>query len=381
MKLAIVSDVIYEYISGLAVFTKRLIDQVKDKVEKVVVITASANQRVEEYGNTRIHYLKALRFKKFDNMTFGFHDLPSIKSIFLKEQIDLVHCQSPALMGIASVLHANKIGIPVIFTHHFQAENLMKNFNLRSPNIKKMIFNYGAWLFNKCDHITCPSLYAKKELITIGYRATDRMTVISNGIDTRYFKPSETSEKIVLFVGRLMPEKCVDTLIRASGIVNRTYPEYRFVIAGSGYSMPELRSLAETENPSVVFTNRLPENELLELYQKCAMFVLPSEHELQGIALLEAMACGKPTIASDSCTSAANELANLTFRHGDFEELAEKIVYLIENRAKADEMGRKNRLTVEEEHDYSKITEKFIDLYGSVIRSKSSSGSVFPRAR
>jgi glycosyltransferase involved in cell wall biosynthesis len=373
MRLAIVSDVIYEYISGLAIFTKRLIGQIKDRVEKVVVITASMNERVEETQNMQIHYLKAIQFKKFENMTFGFHSLPSIKNIFLKEQIDVVHCQSPALMGIASVLHANKLGIPVIFTHHFQAENLMKNFNLRSPKIRKMIFNYGAWLFNKCDHITCPSQYAKKELVDIGFKSMEKTTVISNGVDTGYFKPYGTQEKIILFVGRLMPEKCVDTLIRASKIVNRIHPDYKFVIGGAGYSMPDLKALAEEENPSVVFTDKLPEKELLELYQKCEMFVLPSEHELQGIALLEAMACGKPTIASDSETSAARELANFTFTHRDFRELAEKIIYLIENRETARELGSLNRLTVEREHDHGKITDKFLDLYKNVIDDKMAS--------
>jgi phosphatidylinositol alpha 1,6-mannosyltransferase len=371
MRIAIVSDVVYEYISGLAIFTKRLIDQLKDRVEKVIVITASANQRVEEDKNIQIHYLKAIQFKKFDNMTFGIHSLPAIKNIFLKERVDIVHCQSPALMGMASVLHANKINIPVIFTHHFQAENLTKNFNIRSPNIKKMIINYGAWLFSKCDHLTCPSHFAKKELIDMGVKSIDRMSVISNGIDSGYYKPAGQTEKTILFIGRLMPEKCVDTLIRASRIVNKIYPDYTFIIGGAGYSMGELKALAEKENPAVVFTDRLTESQVLEHYQSCSMFVLPSEHELQGIALLEAMACGKPTIASDSSSSAAKELANIIFTHGNHEELAEKIIYLIEHKDKAIELGNMNRITIEREHDYSKITEKFINLYKNVIAAKS----------
>jgi phosphatidylinositol alpha 1,6-mannosyltransferase len=372
MRIAIVSDVIYEYISGLAIFTKRLIDQIKDRVDKVIVITAGANQRVEQEDNTQIHYLKAVQFKKFENMPVGIHSLPSIKNIFLEEEVDVVHCQSPALMGIASVLHANKIKIPVIFTHHFQAENLTKNLNIRSVNIKRILYNYGNWLFGKCDHITCPSHYAKKELIEMGL-STDRMSVISNGVDAGYFKPGKRKEKTVIFVGRLMPEKCVDTLIRAARIVNKVHPDYRFIIGGAGYSMGDLKALAKTENPSVVFTDKLTESSLLELYQTCSMFVLPSEHELQGIALLEAMACGKPTIASDSKTSAAGELANILFEHGNHEDLASKIIYLIENEDVADDLGMRNRLVVENEHDYSKVTDRFISLYRNVIHAKNGS--------
>jgi glycosyltransferase involved in cell wall biosynthesis len=370
MNIAIVSDVIYEYISGLAIFTKRLINKVKERVEKVIVITASTNQRIEEDDNTRIHYLKALQFKKFENMPLGIHPLPSIKNIFLDEGVDVVHCQSPALLGLASVLHANKIQIPVIFTHHFQAENLTKNFNIRSQNFKRMLYNYGNWLFGKCDHVTCPSHYAKKELMDMGIRPAEKMSVISNGVDAEFFKPAKVNEKTILFVGRLMPEKCVDTLILASAEVNRHYPEYRFIVVGGGYSMPGLKALAGKVNPSVVFTNKITEAKLLSYYQSCAMFVLPSELELQGIALLEAMACGKPTIASDSQTSAAGELANFVFRHGDHAELADKIVHLIEHPCEALELGRQNRAIVEREHDYSKITDKFINLYRDVISRK-----------
>jgi glycosyltransferase involved in cell wall biosynthesis len=370
MKIAIVSDVIYEYISGLAIFTKRLIEQLKERVEKVVVITASAKQRVEEHGNMRIHYLKALQFKRFENMTLGIHPLPSIKNIFIDEEVDIVHCQSPALMGLASVLHANKIRLPVVFTHHFQAENWTRNYNIKSPNIAKIIYNYGVWLFSRCDHITCPSNYAKEELIMLGLKKTESMSVISNGVDANRFRPNGKSEKTILFIGRIMPEKCIETLIHASAIVNRAYPDYTIVIGGSGYCLPDLRALTAEVNPSVVFTERLSEDRLLAHLQACSMFVLPSALELQGIALLEAMACGKPTIASDSKTSAARELANFTFPHGNHEALAERIIMLIENRKLAEELGVENRKTIEREHDYSRITDKFLDLYKNVIETK-----------
>ncbi|MBN2444228.1 MAG: glycosyltransferase [Spirochaetales bacterium] len=371
MRIAIVSDVIYEYISGLAIFTKRFIDQLKKHVEKVIVITAGTTQKCIEIDNVKIYYLKGLSLKKFD-FHIGVHPLLSIKKIFREEKTDIVHCMSPLPMAVASVFHAKKINIPVIFTSHLQMENIMKNMNITSAGILKLIAFYGVWLYNACDRITCPSNYAKKELIYYGIKNLSRLSIISNGINADHFKPADCrQEKMVLFVGRLMPEKCIDTLILASAIVNREYPDYKFVIAGSGYAMPELKDLADKINPGIRFTGRIPDTELLDLLQKCEIFVLPSESELQGICLLEAMSCQKPTIASDSPTSAAVELANILFKHKDHDDLAKKIIYLIENKNIAKQIAKKNREIILREHDYSKITDKYIELYKDAIKLKS----------
>lgn len=371
MRVAIVSDVIYGYISGLAIFAKRLIDQLSDKVEKVVVLTAGDKTWVEERGNITIYHFKGLTLKKFEKGAFGVFSLSSIKKILKEEKIDIVHCQFPSLMGARTVFHSKKLNVPVVFTSHIQPENVMKNFNLKSERVKSVIYRYITWLYNNCDHITCPSTHAETELLEYGLNHS-RKTVISNGIDSTEFFPTYKTDPVILFVGRVMPEKCLDTLIRASVIVKEKYPEYKVVVGGSGYALDGLKKLAAEINPDVHFTNRLTDEELLEHFQRCYMFVLPSESELQGICLLEAMACGKPTIASDSPYSAARELANFMYKHNDHEDLAEKIIYLIENKEEAERLSRENRKIVETEHDYSKITGKFLALYENIIESKKS---------
>jgi 1,2-diacylglycerol 3-alpha-glucosyltransferase len=370
MRVAIVSDVIYEYISGLAVFTKRLINELKNHVEKVIVLTAGQKQEIVERRNVKIYYFKGIRLKKFD-FSVGIHPLYSIKNIFQEEKPNVVHCMSPLLMAVAAVLYAKKINIPVIFSSHIQAENIIHNYTMKFPGLRKILAVYGIWLYNCCDFITCPSHYAKKELLSYGIRNTRRLEIISNGINAQQFRPGEQEPgKIILFAGRLMPEKCIDTLIKASAIVNRSYPDYQFIIAGCGYACHDLKKLAGKVNPHIVFTGRITDKKLLELYQRCSMFVLPSESELQGICLLEAMACRKPTIASNSATSAARELANILFRHRDYHDLALKIIFLIENKHIAREIAQRNRELIMKEHDYSHIISKYIDLYEQAIRIK-----------
>jgi glycosyltransferase involved in cell wall biosynthesis len=371
MRVAIVSDVIYEYISGLAVFTRRIIDQLKARVEKVIVITAGQKRKVIEQDNVKIYYLKGFSLKKFKEMSIGIYPLSYLKKIFKDEKVDIVHCQSLLPMGAASVLQAKKMGIPAIFTSHIQVENVTKQFNIKSFHLKKLISMYGIWIYNNCDHIICPSTYAQHELINYGIKKTKKqMSVISNGINIDQFKPVDYSKPLILFVGRLMPEKCIDTLIKASAIVKKKHPHYQFVITGTGHIIEELKKLSEEINPDIIFTGRVSDEKLIELFQSCEIYVLPSESELQGITLLEAMACGKPTIASDSKSSAAKELANVIFKHNDHDDLARSIIFLIENKEIAKRFAKKNREIVVREHNYSNITDKFLKLYKTIIRRK-----------
>lgn len=370
MRVAIVSDVIYEYISGLAVFTKRLIEELKDHVDNVIVLTAGKKEHYIEKGNVKIYCLKGVRLKKFD-FSIGIHPLYSIKRILKEEKPDVVHCMCPLPMAVASVLHAKKIKIPVIFTSHIQAENIIENYKVKFPGLRKILALYGIWLYNSCDFITCPSRYAKKELIYYGIKNTHRLAIISNGINAQQFKPgADNPKKMILYVGRIMREKCIDTLVRASAIVNHYYPEYQFVIAGCGYGLEDLKILAGQVNPHIIFTGRITEKKLLFLFQMCEIFVLPSESELQGICLLEAMSCQKPTIASDSARSAARELANILFEHRNHHDLALKIIYLIENKNIARRIAKRNRELIIKEHDYTKVINKYIALYKQAINIK-----------
>jgi glycosyltransferase involved in cell wall biosynthesis len=135
----------------------------------------------------------------------------------------------------------------------------------------------------------------------------DRTTVIYAGVDPTTFTPGPaTREKLVIFVGRLMPHKGVDILIRAMP------PDSRLEIYGRPYDaryVADLRELARGKN--VTFVTSASDTEIVRAYQRAHVSVLPSvdrtmyggsvaKTELFGLALVEAMSCGTPVI----CTTA-----------------------------------------------------------------------------
>ena len=134
------------------------------------------------------------------------------------------------------------------------------------------------------------------------------VAVIPNGIDLPPLRRSvSTTDRTLLFLGRLHPVKGVDTLIDAWRIVQDDFPGWRLAVVGddtdylgtSGY-MTELRRLASRLGAArVTFAGELTGPAKWEAYREASVYVLPSRSENFGVTVAEALAAGTPVIASD----------------------------------------------------------------------------------
>jgi len=189
----------------------------------------------------------------------------------------------------------------------------------------------------------------------IGVRAATRVIAVSRhlrlqlveryGADPRKVRvvynavrPSERLERIdptkrvVLYIGRLAAMKGVDTFLRAAQRVVPSFPDVLFVVAGEGPEYPRLIQLAASLGigDRVMFLGKVSDEERDILLSGSSVFVLPSVVEPFGIAALEAMAAGVPTIVSK--TSGVAEISTGTFRvdFWDVEEFASRIAELLD---------------------------------------------------
>lgn len=139
-----------------------------------------------------------------------------------------------------------------------------------------------------------PSAYLKRQLIAGGF-PKEKIRVIPYGIDVHQLEPSYTHQKYFLFVGRLSEEKGVETIIHVAKLL----PDIQFKIVGRGPDKEYLHRLAHGMN-NVEFLGFRLGDELQELYKGACAVLLPSRvHEVFPLILLEAMALGKPVIASE----------------------------------------------------------------------------------
>jgi len=176
-----------------------------------------------------------------------------------------------------------------------------------------------------------------------------------------------TPGRYLLTVARIDPQKCQLDLIEA---FRRAQPAgWQLALAGGAdYAGEYARAVARAaqETPGVIMLGHQNEMALAELYTHAGAFVLPSSHEGQPLAVIEAMAYGCPLILSD--IPAHRELAIPTARYfvvGDVDALAETLSGVIRNPPGRDEV-QSDRERMLLRHDWRSIARQTLDVYLSV---------------
>lgn len=176
----------------------------------------------------------------------------------------------------------------------------------------------------------------RDDLVRRGVRA-ERVRVIHPGVDAAHFRPDpavgRSDPPSFLYVGRLKRYKGVDFAIRALALAREQRPELRLDIAGNGDARPALEQLARTLGVAshVTFHGFVTEAAKLHLLRSAWANVFPSPKEGWGITVVEAAACGTPSLASDSPglrDSVRHGETGWLVPHGDVAVLAERMLAL-----------------------------------------------------
>jgi glycosyltransferase involved in cell wall biosynthesis len=187
----------------------------------------------------------------------------------------------------------------------------------------------------------------RDDLVARGVPA-ERITVIHPGVDATLFCPDpavrRTTPPSFLYVGRLKRYKGVDLALRALGKARETRPELTLDIAGSGDDRVRLESLAAELGlaDAVRFHGFVSEEQKLTLLRSTWANLFPSPKEGWGITVVEAAACGTPSLASDSPglrDSVRPGETGYLVPHGDSDALAGRMLELAANPALVEQLG------------------------------------------
>lgn len=191
--------------------------------------------------------------------------------------------------------------------------------------------------------------------------------VIPNYVDTELFSPDPLATiepESVCFVGRLMPQKNVEALVAALAPRDLT-----LTIVGSGYLDDRMREIAAGSPLELEFRGRVPNPELPALLNEHEMFVLPSHFEGMPKVLLEAMACGRPVVATD--VQGSNEVvdhgADGLLARPSPESIRESIDRLRDDEALRERLGAAAREKVETHYRLDSIVERERSLYEGLL--------------
>jgi glycosyltransferase involved in cell wall biosynthesis len=303
---------------------------------------------------------------------------------------DVVHIQLPFFLGWRALKLAKELGVPVVTAHHVQPENLFASMGLKWPRLAHAVGTRRSvrWLnrlmvrlfHSKADLVICPSQLALDELRDVGLSTP--AVIISNGAPEKFgpadYRPPHPFT--VLSVGRFVPEKRHDVIIEAVRQAKHG-AQMRLVIAGKGPLQNMLEGLA-ADHPADVRIGFVEDDELLKLYQTADVYVHASEVELEGMAAVEAMRCGCPSILADSPASATRQFAldrHHLFHPGDAAELAGRLDEFFEHRVWL-EAERKRTLDSVKDLGLHTIIGEYEKAYLGVVKRREPAGAKAGRA-
>jgi 1,2-diacylglycerol 3-alpha-glucosyltransferase len=250
---------------------------------------------------------------------------------------DVVHVQFPFWLGIRTAKLARSVGTPVVAASHVLPENMFHNVGLRSERVMDRTWRFFmSSLYSRADHVVVPSAFGLNELRRHGL--TVPADVISNGIPPQFHAgPSEREARyqgqfLVLAVSRLAREKRIDTIIEAVRR-SRNASRIQLVLCGAGPEEARLRALSATL-PLPADIRLVEEDDMPALMRSADLLVHAADVELEGMALLEALGTGLPTLVAEAPKSAASMLAvgeDFRFPAGDADALAGRIDQLVEH--------------------------------------------------
>jgi glycosyltransferase involved in cell wall biosynthesis len=179
------------------------------------------------------------------------------------------------------------------------------------------------------------------------------------------------NEKLVLWVARMYPTKDPLVFIRAIPHVLKNCRKVKFLMKGGGPFYSYMVHTAEKLNLLgrylEIINTYIPERQLAQFYAAADIFVVTSWYEGFGMTCIEAMACGKPVIATnDGAFPEVIGNCGLLFERSNARDLAEKIIALLENEELAYKFGKKASQRVSRCFTWEQAAEKYYQVYSSI---------------
>lgn len=293
--------------------------------------------------------------------------LPAVERM-LREPMDLLHVHEPftPLMPWIAVARAR---VPIVGTFHVHRER------------GHQVYPFTSWLLRplarRIDRRIAVSDAARR---TVEPHFPGDYQIVPNGIDydrfsTPHPRPAifERERRHVLYVGRLEPRKGVEFLVRAMADVQRRVPDVRLIIGGAGPDSVRLAKLAAALGVDVRFAGVIHETELPAYFQAADIVCSPAiGGESFGIVLLEAMAAGRPVVASRIEGYAElvgdRDCARLVAA-ADAAALARELTDLLGDAAACARLSIGGR-AVAREYDWSMLAGRVMEIYRSALAAR-----------
>ena len=294
----------------------------------------------------------------------------------------LIHSQHPALVGELALRYAQELRLPLVYTFHTRYDAVVQSrLSLLSDWAGQVAREVVQEYLSHCSHVIAPTESIRR-MVHNDYDVDVPVTVLPTPIDLARFENLDPApvrrrynlegKKVLMYLGRISPEKNLDLLIRAFARVHAQRPQTVLLIVGRGPNDQDLRALATSLHldEHVIFAGAVPHTDVPQHMAAADLFTFASAAETQGLVLIEAMAAGTPIVAvrgPGADDLLADSGAGLLTR-GDDDALADAILSLLNRPEDLAAMRQCAHRTVQR-YSVAAATKRLLEVYERALSS------------
>ncbi len=348
MKIVFVSPFFYPVQGGMENHVYHLADQLIKKGHEVEVFTSNLSRdgKIKE-KEAQISGIKVKRFKAWFKLGQFASFFPAVFSAIKKSNADIIHVHNYRHPINLAPLLTKK---PCLITLHwpeYPAGLRVRKMDIFARNFDRFL---GPFLLKRYKRVCAVSQNEIAFIQNLGV-SKERIVLIPNGIPQSFLAKEEKrsfrvkygfkeNDFIVLALSRIHKSKGFDKIIRLA----EKFPHVKFVIAGKDEGFKkELEQLKEKlKVNNVFFIGEVSEEDKRKAFASCDLFIHPTKFEAFGIVVLEAMAQGKPIIASNvGGLSYVVSDAGILFQERDLKDLEDKFKRVLYSSALRKKLSEK----------------------------------------
>lgn len=368
MRILLVTETYPPEINGVAMTTGRMVDGLRERGHWVGLVRP-------QQGNKDIAALDewmvpGMPIPKYAGLRLGMPYWLRLHELMRAQRPDIVHIVTEGPLGWTALIAARGLGLPVSSGYHTHFDQYSQHYGLKW--LGPVVTHALDALHRRCHATLVP---APELAETLSARGIPNVNVVGRGVDTRLFNPEKRDQALraswgladgsdgdhaglaCLYVGRMAPEKNLDTVVRAFNEIAARIPGARMIWVGDGPA----RARLQAQHPTHVFAGPRVGEELARHYASADVFLFASLSETWGNVLAEAMASGLGVVAYRRAAAAAliqHGINGMAPEPGDLKAFVAdaKTLALIPSQRR--QLGRQARLDMSQ-HAWDTIAAQF----------------------